>query len=67
MQAAKRQGKEWEMHDIIFKNMRKLSDEDLEGYAKEIGLDVEKAFSKGLKDQAVDDAVDSLIRKLGDD
>lgn len=31
-----------------------------------IGLDVEKAFSKGLKDQAVDDAVDSLIRKLGD-
>ncbi len=30
------------MTDIIFKNMRALSDEQLEGYAKEIGLDVEK-------------------------
>jgi len=30
------------MHDIIFKNMRALSDEDLESYAKEIGLDVDQ-------------------------
>jgi uncharacterized protein YhdP len=32
-----------------------------------IGLDVQKAFSKGLKDQAVDEATDSLLRKLGGD
>lgn len=28
------------MAEIIFKNMRALSDEQLEGYAQEIGLDV---------------------------
>ncbi len=30
------------MTDIIFKNYRALSDEQLEGYANEIGLDIEK-------------------------
>ena len=34
------QGKYWEMHDEIFNNQRKLSDEDLAGYAEGIGLDV---------------------------
>ncbi len=37
-----RQGKEWEMSALLFKNGRALGDAQLEGYAKEIGLDVEK-------------------------
>jgi predicted DsbA family dithiol-disulfide isomerase len=30
------------MHDILFNNQRKMSDEDLRGYASEIGLDAGK-------------------------
>jgi protein-disulfide isomerase len=36
---ARDQDKYWEMHDILFNNQRKMSDEDLNGYASEIGLD----------------------------
>lgn len=36
------QGKYWEMHDILFSNQRKMSDDDLSGYAAEIGLDAGK-------------------------
>jgi protein-disulfide isomerase len=36
------QGKYWAMHDILFDNQRKLSDEDLRAYATEIGLDAGK-------------------------
>ena len=40
--AAQAQGKFWPMHDAIFANQRALTDEDLEGYAREAGLDVER-------------------------
>ena len=40
--AAGEQGKYWEMHDKMFANQQKLQDGDLEGYAKEIGLNIEK-------------------------
>ena len=33
----------WAAHDILFKNQQKLNDEDLLGYAKELGLDEAKA------------------------
>ena len=33
----------WAAHDLIFKNQQKLADEDLLGYAKELGLDENKA------------------------
>ena len=36
------QGKYWEMHDILFNNQRKMSDNALRGYASEIGLDAGK-------------------------
>ena len=36
------QGKYWEMHDILFNNQQKMSDDDLRGYAAEIGLDAGK-------------------------
>ena len=32
----------WAAHDMLFKNQQKLADEDLLGYAKELGLDVDK-------------------------
>src|SRR5215471_17476794 len=40
--AAGAQGKFWEMHDKMFANQQKLDRPDLEGYAKEIGLDMTK-------------------------
>ncbi|MCA9527555.1 MAG: thioredoxin domain-containing protein, partial [Myxococcales bacterium] len=40
--AAGAQGKFWEMHDKLFENQRALSRENLETYAKDLGLDVEK-------------------------
>ena len=41
-EAAGAQGKFWEMHDELFTHQDRLEDEDLFGYAKRIGLDVER-------------------------
>jgi len=49
---AKRQGRFWEMHDIIFDHQKDLSAESLEGYAREVGLDM-TAFSSCLEDRSV--------------
>lgn len=40
--AAQAQGKFWEMHHELFANAGRLEESDLEGYAKAIGLDVER-------------------------
>lgn len=40
--AANDQGKFWEMHDRLFANFRKLTRDNMIGWAREIGLDVEK-------------------------
>lgn len=40
--AAERQDHFWEMHDILFDHQLQLTDEDLERYATEIGLDMEQ-------------------------
>jgi 2-hydroxychromene-2-carboxylate isomerase len=40
--AAGRQGRFWEMHDLLFDRQRALQDADLERYARELGLDVER-------------------------
>jgi protein-disulfide isomerase len=40
--AANQQGKFWQMHDLLFKNSRKLSRENILALAKEIGLDMDK-------------------------
>ena len=37
---ANEQGKFWEMHDVIFENMRALEDSNLADYAKKVGLDI---------------------------
>ncbi len=41
-EAAAAQGKFWEMHDILFDNQQALDEEDLAGYAQELGLDARK-------------------------
>lgn len=40
--AAGKQGKFWEMRDLLFENSRALDDASLVKYAKKLGLDVEK-------------------------
>lgn len=61
-EAAKLQGKFWEMHDIIFENQRHLDDSSLLKYAKEIGLDIpkfEKDFSSTTTIQKIQKDVQS--------
>ena len=62
-EAAGRQDKFWEMHDVLFENQGKWSNErnpeDLfVSYAKSIGLDKEK-FLADYNDGSIDDKVDS--------
>lgn len=49
--AAHRQGKFWEMHDLLFENQDALTDGDLEGYARTLGLDLDR-FRADVADAA---------------
>jgi protein-disulfide isomerase len=49
--AADRQGRFWEMHDLLFAHQDELDLEDLAGYAAQVGIDVE-AFLRALDDEA---------------
>ena len=40
--AAQRQGRFWEMHDLIFGNQREMSPDKYFEYAQQLGLDVER-------------------------
>lgn len=40
--AADKQGKFWEMHDLLFKNQDELQTANLDDYAKKIGLDMKR-------------------------
>ncbi len=52
-EAAGRQDKFWEMHDKLFANSRELTDENIEKWGTEIGLDMDK-FKTDLKDKALE-------------
>lgn len=60
--AGGKQGKFWEMHDILFKNFRALEKDKYPGYAKEIGLDVTK-FNKDFADKAIGVQVDAEMKQ----
>jgi len=45
--AAGEQGKFWPMHDLLFAHQSALKEEDLRGYAKQLGLDM-KVFDQAL-------------------
>ncbi len=63
-EAAKEQGKFWEMHDIVFENQTALEDEDIERYAQDIGLEMGK-FRDSFKAKLGRDQVES-DRALGE-
>lgn len=66
-EAARIQGKFWEMHDLIFSDQRGLSDAKYEEYAKQLGLDVDK-FNKDRASPQVEARVNSDVAeasKLG--
>ncbi len=56
----------WAAYDLLWKNQQKLNDEDLFGYAKELGLDVDKVKAAiaekkyGAEIQADQDLADNL-------
>jgi protein-disulfide isomerase len=50
-EAARAQGKFWEMHDKLFANQQALGRDALTGYAREIGLDVDR-FNAALDGEA---------------
>ncbi|MCB0323786.1 MAG: thioredoxin domain-containing protein [Bdellovibrionales bacterium] len=65
--AAQRQGKFWEMHDLLFENQQNLSDELYVELAEKLGLDVAK-FKKDFEDPAVAKVVEddaALATQLG--
>jgi len=51
-EAAHRQGKFWEMHDLILNNQRELTPAKFEEYAAKLGLDLEK-FNKDRESEEV--------------
>lgn len=57
-EAAHRQGKFWEMHDLLFANQRQLSPQKYEEYAQQLGLDMDR-FRKDAASPAVKKKVDA--------
>jgi protein-disulfide isomerase len=51
-EAAARQGRFWEMHELLFHRQKALDDEDLLAYAGEVGLDVPR-FDRDRADEEV--------------
>jgi len=55
--AAHRQGKFWDMYDLLFKDFNKQGMEDVVGYAQALGLNVER-FKKDLEDPATQELIE---------
>jgi predicted DsbA family dithiol-disulfide isomerase len=55
--AAMRQGKFWEMHDMLFTHQNALQKSDLEAYAKDLGLDAVK-FLNDMNSTAAKDRIE---------
>jgi protein-disulfide isomerase len=54
--AAQKQGKFWEMHDLLFANQRELAPEQIKSYARQLGLDMAK-FEADLQSEDVKAAI----------
>jgi protein-disulfide isomerase len=59
-EAAHRQGKFWEMHDLIFANQSQMSEAKYVEYAQQIGLDVER-FKRDMASDEVKAKVDADV------
>jgi protein-disulfide isomerase len=55
-EAAARQGRFWDMHELLFHRQKALDDGDLRGYAAQLGLDV-AAFDTDRASTAVADRI----------
>lgn len=55
-EAAGKQGKFWEMHDELFANQDKLSDDTINEIVKKLNLDADQ-FTKSIADPAIKDIV----------
>ena len=55
-EAAARQGRFWDMHELLFHRQKALEDTDLLGYAARLGLDV-AAFDRDRTSSAVADRI----------
>ena len=55
-EAAARQGRFWDMHELLFHRQKALEDGDLHGYAAQLGLDV-AAFDRDRASAAVADRI----------
>ncbi len=66
-EAAREQGKFWEMHDIIYENFNKLSENSFTEFAQKFGLDMEKfkADYASSKYDLLIQADMNLARKVG--
>jgi protein-disulfide isomerase len=62
--AALDQGKFWEMHDKLFANRDHLEQSDIDGYAKELGLDLNR-FHADMESASTTDRI-ALDRKQAD-
>lgn len=58
--AAGAQGKFWEMHDVLFENLKALKRPELESYAEGLGLDM-RAFNKALDEGTYQAHIDGDI------
>jgi protein-disulfide isomerase len=56
-EAAGRQGKFWEMHDLLFARFDAVTDEDLRAYAGSLGLDLAR-FDRDVADPALIAAIE---------
>ncbi len=59
---AGKQGKYWEMHDLLFKNYRELAADKLKEYAAQVGLDV----ARWEKDMASPEIQQQVDRDMAD-
>ena len=55
-EAAALQGRFWDMHELLFRRQKALEDDDLRGYAAQLGLDV-AAFDRDRASIAVADRI----------
>lgn len=55
-EAAGKQGKFWQMHDMLFENNKRLDDASLMSYAQAVGLDLER-FRRDFEDPATEERV----------
>ena len=55
-EAAGKQGKFWKMHEKLYQDPRALTDENIERYADELGLNMKK-FKRDLQDQALEQRI----------